>query len=298
MTIQPLANRRSAFTLIELLVVIAIIGILIALLLPAVQKVREAANRMACQNNLKQIGLALHNYHDANGGFPPAKVTTPTTHSWVPLILPYLEQDNLFRQYRLDTNWDDAATNDQDPGGVNQTQLKVLLCPSAPAGRVGSRGRGLTDYAAINQVTRTNPFLAMVPASDPHWVGVLGLNVSRRITDIQDGSSNTIMVAEDAGKNQLWEMGHFVKDGGPTGAWANPGTSIAVSGFNPATGTSPGSCAVNCTNSNEVYSFHPGGANTLFADGSVHFLKAGVTIDTLVALITRNGGETVSTDDF
>jgi prepilin-type N-terminal cleavage/methylation domain-containing protein/prepilin-type processing-associated H-X9-DG protein len=298
MTSQSTAKRRVGFTLIELLVVIAIIGILIALLLPAVQKVREAANRMACQNNLKQIGLALHNYHDANGGFPPAKVTTVTIHSWVPFVLPYLEQDNLYRQYRFDKNWDNPNTNDQDPGGVNQAQLKVLLCPSAPAGRVGTRGRGVTDYDAINQITHTNPFLTVVPASDPHWVGVLGLNVSRRITDIQDGSSNTIMVAEDAGKNQLWELGQLVKDSGQTGAWANPGTSIAVSGFDLTTGTTPGPCAVNCTNSNEVYSFHSGGANMLFADGSVHFLKATVSIDTLVALVTRNGGETVSSDDF
>src|SRR5579871_1612098 len=204
MMIRVSGKKPAAFTLIELLVVIAIIGILIALLLPAVQKVREAANRMACQNNLKQVGLALHNYHDANGAFPAAKLTRPTTQSWVPYILPYLEQDNLFRQYRFDTNWDDPNTNDQDPGGPNQAQLKVLLCPSAPVGRVGARGRGVMDYAATNQITRPNPFLSMVPASDPNWVGVLGLNVSRRITDVTDGSSNTIMVAEDAGKNQFW----------------------------------------------------------------------------------------------
>src|SRR5690242_14104245 len=119
MFVRP-KQARTGFTLIELLVVIAIIAILIGLLVPAVQKVREAAARIKCQNNLHQLGLALHGYHDVNGGFPAAKVTTPTTHTWFPFILPYIEQDNLFRRYRFDLDWDDAATNDADPGGVNQ----------------------------------------------------------------------------------------------------------------------------------------------------------------------------------
>src|SRR5438132_1344892 len=142
-------SRRRGFTLIELLVVIAIIAILIGLLVPAVQKVRQAAARIQCANNLKQIGLALHNYHDSTGGFPPAKITAPTVHAWTVLILPYLEQDNLFRRYRMDRDWNDAATNDADPGGVNQTVLKGYLCPAAPSGRLADRHRGVTDYDAI-----------------------------------------------------------------------------------------------------------------------------------------------------
>ena len=292
------ARRQPGFTLIELLVVIAIIAILIGLLVPAVQKVREAANRMTCMNNLKQLGLALHNYHGVYQGFPAAKVTTPKTHNWIVFILPYLEQDNLYKRYRFDLNWDNAATNDADPGGVNQTVLKVLTCPSAPPNRLGDRHRGITDYDAINQITRPNPYVTNMPPSDSSWIGVLGLNVSRRITDITDGSSNTVMVAESAGRNELWRMGKRISTSGTTGAWANPSDTIIVSGFNPATSTIPGPCAVNCTNNNEVYAFHASGANALFADGSTRNLRAGLDVNIMIALMTRAIGEVVSPDSY
>jgi prepilin-type N-terminal cleavage/methylation domain-containing protein/prepilin-type processing-associated H-X9-DG protein len=292
------ARRSPGFTLIELLVVIAIIAILIGLLLPAVQKVREAAARMQCSNNLKQLGLALHNYHDALGGFPPSKQTTPTNQCWVQFTLPYMEQDNLYKQYRFDRNWDDAATNDKDPGGPNSVQVKIFLCPSAPSGRVGSRHRAVIDYAPPNQIHRPNPFLNPVPPSDSTHLGVLGLNVSRRIVEVTDGSSNTVLLAEDAGRDQTWVMGKETATGGQTGAWANPGTEITVSGYNPANNTTPGPCAVNCTNANEIYAFHTGGANALFADGHVQLLRAGLDVNIVVPLITRAGGEVIPAGAF
>ncbi len=292
-------RRSPGFTLIELLVVIAIIAVLIGLLVPAVQKVREAAGRMSCANNLKQVGLALHNYHSTHGGFPPGHFNVPANnnHSWMPFILPNLEQDNLYKQYRFDVNWSHRLND----SGVIQTQLKTLLCPSAPAGRVGSNRRAISDYVAINQATRPNPFIvpAVLPP-DPTYLGILGHNVSRRVTDITDGSSNTIMVVEDAGRNQLWRMGRFVNaGGGGGGAWANAGgMNMVLAGFNPATMTFRGPCAINCTNNHEVYSFHPGGAQGLFGDGSVHFLKSSMSITVLYQLMTRSGGEVLPNDIF
>ncbi len=296
--VRTTKRGTSGYTLIELLVVIAIIGVLTALLLPAVQKVREAANRTQCQNNLKQLGLALHHYHDSNGGFPAAKISQTTTHSMFPFLFPYLEQQNLYRQYRFDASWDDPTTNDRDPGGPNLAKLQVLLCPSAPENRKGTDNRGMTDYSAINQLKRPNPYVQQLPAQDPTLIGVLGLNVSRRLTDVTDGTSSTLLMAEDAGRNQVWQLGQFVKFGGPSGAWAAPNNWIVITGIDPSTGAPPGPCVINCNNFNDVYSFHVGGANSLFADGSVHFLPATLDINILIALMTRNQGEVIPADAF
>jgi prepilin-type N-terminal cleavage/methylation domain-containing protein/prepilin-type processing-associated H-X9-DG protein len=322
MTTRP-ERRPRAFTLIELLVVIAIIGILIALLLPAVQKIREAAARTQCANNLKQLALACHNFHDAYGGFPPAEQdlarytggpTLPKL-SWVPFLMPYFEQGALQNLYHMDRDWQDVLNDGKSPytganAGPNQIQIKLLLCPSAPSGRVAANNRGVTDYAPPNQIGRPNPFYTAhsMPPSDPTRIGILGYNVKRKVTEITDGSSNTLLLAEDAGRNQWWILGknvgsqpvNFVK-GGESGAWANPGSDITTYGFNPANfGTKlpeqPGPCAVNCTNANEIYAFHTGLANVAMGDGSVRSLKANTDINIVIPLITRASGEVIPAD--
>jgi prepilin-type N-terminal cleavage/methylation domain-containing protein/prepilin-type processing-associated H-X9-DG protein len=293
-------HLRKAFTLVELLVVIAIIGVLIGLLLSAVQKVRESANRMACTNNLKQIGLALHNYHDVNQKFPPGTVgiNDPPFHGNVQFFLLYLEQQTLATHYRWEVDW-----YDWDNQPVVSRQLKVLQCPSAEPNReqkdfdpmVDGKVGACSDYAGIREVP---PELV-----DSGWVSqpasrdsIFMMDSSSRMADIIDGTSNTILYAEDAGRPQHWRDGRPVPgeliSGGP---WA---TRNLIWGTAADRGTPPWPCAINCSNNREIYSFHPGGANVAMADGAVHFLKVGLDIRVLAALVTRAGGEVVSESDF
>jgi prepilin-type N-terminal cleavage/methylation domain-containing protein len=319
--------RRRAFTLVELLVVIAIIGVLVALLLPAVQAAREAARRMQCANHLKQIGLALHNHHDAMGELPAARHCVLRSasgqgsvgvfvHSWTPKVLPYLELQNLFQQYRFDQNWDAAAVNDAAGGPIKQ-KIPVFLCPSAPPPqyRQINNGRPPIDYAATTERNWPNPFVSVnqsgyVREADPNYIGVLGHDAPvpdaatamgiryahRRLTDIKDGTSNTMVVAECSGRNLLWQMGKRVGTVS-RGPWANPDARIQVGGFDPKNPSSvTGPCAVNCSNDKEIYSFHPSAAQAVFADGSVHTIKANTGLDFILALLTRERGDQVPSE--
>ena len=301
-------HRRRAFTLVELLVVLAIIAVLIGLLLPAVQKVREAANRMACSNKLKQIGLAAHQHHDAYGTFPPGFVEAPFTvpqgqiqgaHGFFPFLLPYLEQEALARVYR----WDRRSQGPENQP-VAATPLKVLQCPSAEPNRrvtavedplnysYGGRG-ACADYAGVREIDTRLVELDLVDRA-ANYQGVLTRNYLTRLADVTDGASQTILVTECAGRPKLWREGRPVPGAyAPGGAWVG-GTLTLGQGSTPDGATKPGRCAINCTNDREVYSFHPGGANAVFADGSVHFLKAGMDIRIFARLVTRAGGEVVT----
>jgi prepilin-type processing-associated H-X9-DG protein len=288
-------------------VVIAIIGILIALLLPAVQAAREAARRAACMNNLKQVGLALHHYHDVNRIFPPSTITSPRRHTWVPFTMRYLEQENLYDEYRLDVSWDHTANQP----AIN-TQLQVLHCPSSPGGgrRIDSVRSGITaatsDYAPVTFVSGLLVQVGLVPPT-PDRSGVMKRGVSARMAEILDGTSNTLVVAEDGGRPEHWtgrgrgpqntnpSHGNLpVVNGRVYGAgWADTSCQIPLHGFNHDGIDGPGPCPINCTNNNEAFSFHPGGVQAVFADGSVQFLSETIGIATYAALITRAGNETV-----
>jgi prepilin-type N-terminal cleavage/methylation domain-containing protein/prepilin-type processing-associated H-X9-DG protein len=316
-------RRQGGFTLIELLVVIAIIGVLVGLLLPAVQKVREAAARIQCQNNLKQIGLALHNHHDANGGLPgnvrPDAVSTVRVR-WVTYLLPYLEQDNMYRNVSLGVNWHQPVNLP-----VFGSRLKVMECPSAPNGQVidGAPDTGWAnvvangDYAAIYGV---DPRLASLGLVDPSSAGAENGAVSRsqrlRFADFTDGLSNTLHVTESAGRPNVYRSRRLVLPAAGDvrvngGGWCRPASDLALLIGSSADGTTfPGPCGINCTNgealgtyphpfygtlgTGQIYGFHTGGVNALFADGSVRFLRQSVSIRTLAALVSRNGGEVVA----
>jgi prepilin-type N-terminal cleavage/methylation domain-containing protein/prepilin-type processing-associated H-X9-DG protein len=305
-------NRRVGFTLIELLVVIAIIGVLISLLLPAIQKVREAANRASCQNNLKQIALGLLNFESERGGFPPSETTQGSSmyngyqHSWSAALLPYIEQTASFNLYHYDRNWDDPENT-----AAIQTYLKLFNCPSTPdqprTDTTHFPNPSAGDYHAVNAIkyfVGINCFgLTGVDENtpdDPRLVGALRRNEVTRVAQITDGTSHTILVAEDAGRPQWYNADReiFIPVPSPPygqAGWADPTGAFSIDG-SQRNGQVPGDCSLNCSNNSEVYSFHPSGANVVFADGSVHFLFMTTDLCTLAGLVTRAGGEVVPED--
>jgi len=323
MTHTPPTRKKTGFTLIELLVVIASIAVLIGLLLPAVQKVREAAARSTCTNNLKQLGLALHN-HESGLGYFPSSVrqggnTADPRVSWTIPTLAYVEQDNLRKGYELAANWH-AGTATTGNRAITSQKVKIFQCPSAPN---PERKDGdpqsstwdivaVTDYAAVVEATNKGGGTVVGP-------GIMekNKNPGNRIGSVTDGLSNTILVTESAGRPQIYRLGKPF--GAPTaqqvngGGWARPASDLNFHGSNAA-GDAPGTdCAVGCTNgfeygaynnatygtegSNAPYAFHPGGANTVMGDGSVRFIKAAIGVTTFAQLVTRTGGEVVTGDN-
>jgi len=347
---------RRAFTLVELLVVIAIIGTLVALLLPAVQAAREAANRTSCTNKLRQLGLASLNFENSRGAlvfnaitknnsqFPyipydpstvPAPGNTSGTQgrcSGIVQLLPYLEQGAFASHYTFNVDW-------SDPKNVTMltTAIAVLRCPSntarspivtyattyigpgnaafAPTAypTISTNVTGwAADYAPIAQgktkkdaagaeIAWSNPLVAAAYNGVPSK-GALRQNGMTRMAEITDGTSNSTLFSEAAGRHLLYfaDRSSTPLPAGTTGPiWADADNRITVTGTDTTGRGSIGSgpCAINCNNlSGDVFSFHPSGANIAFVDGSVRMVSKNIPITTLIALVTKDGGENVGSD--
>jgi prepilin-type N-terminal cleavage/methylation domain-containing protein/prepilin-type processing-associated H-X9-DG protein len=314
---------RPGFTLIELLVVMAIIAILIGLLLPAVQKVREAANRMKCTNNLKQIGLAVHNYENNYGKAPAWGYHIPRVsaqgadpgHSALTQLLPFLEQQALADTIDLNVG------RDLPP---NQTlaqrtrEVRMYVCPSAPSDRT-NQSDGVTDYAPPLGVSDVLLTCSQLPFSTSQYYGGMlgtspdpnypvppsgppgGTHTKRTVkfSDVKDGLSNTICFAEQAGKPNVWYKGRTNNTPFGNYGWYNMMVSeypihrydtsvpspLPVGQFEPPDGCGG---SINAANGRGFYSFHLGGVNILWGDGSVRFLRSTVDATNLVPMILRN----------
>jgi prepilin-type N-terminal cleavage/methylation domain-containing protein/prepilin-type processing-associated H-X9-DG protein len=298
--------KRRAFTLVELLVVIAIIGILIALLLPAIQAAREAGRRSSCQNNMKQLGLALLTYaNEHNETFPSAGQASPAA-SWSEWVLAQLEYNGLEKQYHYNVDWSDSSN-----APVVQTLVPVFICPSAPQAAkrfqlTGTVNAAPGDYGATTAVKAM--FYQLAGLSAPAVLdGGLSISAPTPLSKITDGTAHTFLLVEDAGMPQFWtKAGLQSISDSPTNstsqgvvagvvqnsAWADPLSHCPIDGFT-ADGLNGGTYVINVTNNHELWSFHPGGVDTVFCDGSVHFIAETTDNTIIVALATRAGNENI-----
>lgn len=292
---SPHTGRRPAFTLIELLVVIAIIAVLIGLLLPAVQKVRDAAARTKCSNNLKQIGIGLHSYHDVTGSLPSAATGNTGTNdiSYLACIMPYMEGTAIANQMDLTKKWTDAPNSSAT---VIKAIIPFALCPSSIV--IDSQlvdGRTM-HYPAVLGPKGTNPTsgqpYVVTNAATQHGGfsthGMLTVDSKNRLTNIPDGTSNTLMVGElswnDAKCYRPWTRG-----------WDSTATPAGKNMVNAFCSTAYNGTLFDDTS---FGSEHNGrmGANFVMGDGSVRFVTSSIPLPNLLAAASKDGGETLNLD--
>ena len=299
---KPLCSRRTqrgGFTLVELLVVIAIIGVLVSLLLPAVQAARESSRRIKCANNLKQLGLALTNYHDTYGVLP-AGWHRPKLWGWNTLLLPFLEQQSLHTQIQATPNgtgrgFDDLMTKFPATNTLLQTKLSVVRCPSDPAGPTVTYATGLptTLFGRSNYAANFGTKMSNVPEVVD---GPFYFNSGRRLGEITDGLSSTLFVGErrslaangsGAGGDCVWAGGgdELLIASAPPGYMLVQAEVITPLNLPLATWFPPPDRRTGFS------SAHPGGGQFLLGDGSVVFLYDSITYSTYQQLGTINGGE-------
>jgi len=304
-TVEPRIVRpicRIAFTLIELLVVIAMIAVVIGLLLPAVQKVREAANRTNCLNNLKQIGLALHHFHDSRGSFPsgyicqhrPDPLYTSPGWGWAAQLLPYAEQDNL--NAAMDCKNSVEASRNLE---ARTTMLKLFACPSDVGTGIFTvldRGGNPVAEAVTNSYAACYGAGGEISDAPDLGNGLFFRNSRLRFADIIDGASNTIAVGERAALFARTAWAGAVTGGTVRITPGAPTSSSAVEGAPVQTLAHTGSHTINAPDADpdDFFTPHAGACMFLFADGSVRPVQAKVDLGLLQALSTRAGGEIVS----
>ena len=316
-------GSRRGFTLIELLVVIAIIAVLIALLLPAVQSTRNAAAKSQCQNNLKQMGLALNNFHETNRVFPASGWTTVGPGNpagkfvgWRPLILPYLEQGTLRKLYDINSNWWEGTNpvtaavpvlTFKCPSSVTRSGVTTAVAKPPRPAMIFSNPVAPTDYEAIMgvQPASINPHLPTALYNAANRFSIMSRNSAARFADVRDGTSSTIAVVECAARPRVYrgQLENTALSNDQGICWADSEGPFSFDGARAdgaAEGCGPaGGCnrAMNGKNDNEPYSFHSGGANCLFVDGKVRFLNQSINIAVFAAMCTMNANEVISSAD-